>query len=210
MRLFDFIEQDNRIRLSAHLFRQLTRFVITDIAGRRTDQTRNGMFLHKLGHIEPDERFRRIEQFFGKELYKLGFADARGTDENKRSRAALYGKLDTAALNCRRHQIDRFVLPDKVRFQAVFHADQTLNVALHDFCGGNPRPKVNDFRQILFGDGVVGRFFFELRLLMVAGNQFRADVRQRGIFFVFLGLVVFGFRRSDKFLFFGFQLVFVL
>ena len=168
------------------------------------------MFLHKFGHIEPNERFRRIEQFFGKKFYKLGFADARGTDKNERGRAALNGKLDTAALNGRRHQINRFVLPDQVRFQAVFHADQTFDVALHNFRGGNPRPKVNDFRQILFGDGVVGSFFFELRLLLVTGNQFRADVRQRGIFFVFLRFVVFGFRRSNEFLFFGFQLVFML
>ena len=66
MRLFDFVEEDDRIRLPADRLRQLAAFFITNVTGRSTDQPRNTVLLHVLGNFEahytrssrPGPRFR--------------------------------------------------------------------------------------------------------------------------------------------------------
>src|SRR5215471_5404982 len=45
VRLFDLVEQNDRIGTPAHGFRQLSRFFVADIAGRRADHARDGVFL---------------------------------------------------------------------------------------------------------------------------------------------------------------------
>ncbi len=50
--LFDFIEQQYAMRLLGDRLGEQTALVETDIARRRTDQTRYGVTLHILGHVE--------------------------------------------------------------------------------------------------------------------------------------------------------------
>jgi hypothetical protein len=52
MRLLDFIEQQHAVRLLGDGFGQQTALIEPDIARRRTDQTRYGVALHVLGHVE--------------------------------------------------------------------------------------------------------------------------------------------------------------
>ena len=51
MRLFNFIEQNDRIWFSADFFGQLAALVVSDVAGRRADQLGNAVFFHILGHV---------------------------------------------------------------------------------------------------------------------------------------------------------------
>ena len=53
---FDLIEEQNGIRAAAHLFGELTGFIVADIAGGRTDDLRDRVLFHELRHIEADER----------------------------------------------------------------------------------------------------------------------------------------------------------
>ena len=63
MCFFNFIEQNDRIRLSPYLFGQLSSFIITDISRRRTNHSCNRMLFHKFCHIQPNQRVIVIEQF---------------------------------------------------------------------------------------------------------------------------------------------------
>src|SRR5690554_999419 len=54
--LFDFVEDDNAVRTATNGLGQLTGVLITDIAGRRTDQTSDRVPLHELAHVKLDER----------------------------------------------------------------------------------------------------------------------------------------------------------
>ena len=64
MRFLDLIEKNNGIRFAAYLLRQLTRFVVTDIPRRRSDDPRYRVLLHEFAHVKAYKRFGRIKQFF--------------------------------------------------------------------------------------------------------------------------------------------------
>jgi len=65
MCFFDLVEQDNRIRATTNRFCQVTAFLVADIARRGTDESRNRVLLHELGHVETNHRIICIEQKVG-------------------------------------------------------------------------------------------------------------------------------------------------
>ena len=65
MRFFDFVEQNHRIRATAHGFGQLPAFIITDVARRRANHPAHIEVLGVLAHIKTHERTFIIEQEFG-------------------------------------------------------------------------------------------------------------------------------------------------
>src|SRR5947209_1704713 len=56
VRLFNLIKQDNAIGASMYRLGQLTCLIIADIAWRSADEPGDMMALHKLGHIQLDQR----------------------------------------------------------------------------------------------------------------------------------------------------------
>ena len=62
MGLFDLVEEHHRIGLAADLLRQLARFVIAHIAGRRTDQLGDRVLFHILGHIHPNQGVHTVKE----------------------------------------------------------------------------------------------------------------------------------------------------
>ena len=52
MRLFDFVEQNHRVGFAANGFSQLAAFFKAHISRRRAEQTRDGVLLLILGHID--------------------------------------------------------------------------------------------------------------------------------------------------------------
>ena len=61
VRLFDFIEQHHTVRAPADCFAELPAFFVADVAGRRANQPRHGVFLHVLAHVDPHHRIFVIE-----------------------------------------------------------------------------------------------------------------------------------------------------
>ena len=56
MRLFDFVQQHDRVGRALHTLGELTTLFIAHVSWGRTDQLRNRVLFHKLGHIEADQR----------------------------------------------------------------------------------------------------------------------------------------------------------
>ena len=56
VRFLDFVEQHDRIRPAADRLGELATLLVTDVAGRRTDQARGRELLHVLAHVDLDER----------------------------------------------------------------------------------------------------------------------------------------------------------
>ena len=52
VRLFDLVEQQDRVRLLADGVGQEPALVESDVAGRRADQARDGVLLHVLAHVQ--------------------------------------------------------------------------------------------------------------------------------------------------------------
>ena len=155
MCLFDLVEQNDRIRLAAHLFGELARLIIADIAGRRTDDAGNAVLFHKFGHIKADECFRCIEQLVSQLLDQLCLPPARGAHKDKGSRTAAGTDLHTAAADSCRYEGYRLVLADHLGFQRFLQARQAAQVALDDFARGNASPELNDVGQVVLCDTVV-------------------------------------------------------
>ena len=58
------------------------------------------MLFHKLGHIQADERFGRVEQVGGKGIDKLGLSHAGGTCEDERNGLSLVSDAGAVAPGC--------------------------------------------------------------------------------------------------------------
>ena len=56
MGFFDFVEEHHGVGTATHRFGELAALFVSDITGRRTDETAAGEFLHVLGHVDLDER----------------------------------------------------------------------------------------------------------------------------------------------------------
>ena len=85
MRLFDLVEQDDRIRFTANCFRQLSTFIVTDISRRCTDQTSRTEFLLILAHIDTGHAVLIVKQVFSQRFGKLGLTYTGRTEEDERT-----------------------------------------------------------------------------------------------------------------------------
>ena len=107
------------VGLAADLLGQLSGLVIADIAGRRADELGDGVLLHILGHIQPDQAVGRVKQVGGQLLDQLRLAHAGGADEDEATRACCLGEMPTRLRRMARgHGVHGLVLPDDVLLQA--------------------------------------------------------------------------------------------
>ena len=144
MRLFDLVEQHHRIRTAADLFGQLSRLVVPDVSGRRSDDPGNAVLLHKLRHIQADKRFGRMEQVGGKRFYKFGLSHAGRSGKDKGNRFSLVGNARTVALDRPCDRLHRLVLTDNAPLQAGLQLVDLLKLVFADIGCGNSRPDLND------------------------------------------------------------------
>ena len=113
MRFFDFIEEHHRIGFPPHGFGQLSALVIAYVARRRSDQTRDGMLLLILAHVDTGHQRFVIEQVFRQRFRQLGLTYTRGTEEDERTNRPLRVlQAGTAPAHGVGYGLDGFVLTD--------------------------------------------------------------------------------------------------
>ncbi len=129
------------IRLAPDGLAQLAAFLVADIAGRRADQTRDGVFLHVFAHVDADHGVLVVEQKFRERARQLRFADAGRAEENERAdRAILILQTGASAPDGIRNRDDGFVLADDALHQALFHFHQLLALAFLQARNRDVRP----------------------------------------------------------------------
>src|SRR5438105_18601 len=111
MRLLDFIEQNNGVRVPLYAFGQLPAFLVADVARRRSDQLRHGMLFHELRHIEADQRFLTAEEELSQRPRHFRLSDAGWSQEKERTRRPVW-RLQARARtpDCASERVDRGVL----------------------------------------------------------------------------------------------------
>ena len=167
VRLLDFIEEDNGIRLATHFLGQLTAFLVADISRRRSDETRRGMLLHVLGHVDPHDRILISEHGLGKSSCQLGFTYPGRTQEDEGAHWALR-ILQSCACPANRTAdgFDGFLLADHAAVKNFFQIQKTLGLFFLQFIDGNTGPvgdNVGDVLRRYLGIGT-SLFFFPLIL----------------------------------------------
>ncbi len=83
VRFLDLVEEDDAVGLASHRLGELPAFVVSDVAGRRTDQPAHGMLFHVLGHIDLDQGVLVAEEELGQRTGQLRLAHPRGAEEDK-------------------------------------------------------------------------------------------------------------------------------
>ena len=113
VRLLYLIKEHYRVRLSPDCLGQLSALVISDIAGRRSDQTAHGEFLHVLTHIKSDHIALIVKERLSQRLRQLRLAHAgRSQEEERTDRLARVLDACLASLYSLYHQLHSLVLTD--------------------------------------------------------------------------------------------------
>ena len=89
MGLFNFVEQDDRVRATSDLLGELTTFVVSHVAGRATEEAGHAVGLHEFGHIEPNHGVVSAEHLGCQGTRQLGLPDAGGAEEEEAANRAL-------------------------------------------------------------------------------------------------------------------------
>ena len=180
VRLFDLVKQNDGIRSAAHGFGQLAALLVAHISGRRADQTRHGELLHILRHIDAHQILFIVKQRLCQRLGKLCLADARGAKEQERAeRPVRVLNACSASLDSLRDDAHGLILADNTLVQRIFEMQQLVAFALHQSCGRDTRPALDDLGDLLFRDLVaeqtrllaaLRQFFLLLQLLFRFGQ----------------------------------------
>src|SRR5882762_6443899 len=133
VRLLDLVQQDDRIRGALYALGKLSTLFVAHISRRRTDQLRDRVLFHELGHVEADQRLIAAEHELSQGAGDFGFADARGAEEQERADGPVRAlQASTAATDGAGQRSDRLVLRDDPLVQLFFNAQQLLRLFLLD------------------------------------------------------------------------------
>ena len=182
--LLDLVEQDHGERPPADLLGELAAFLVTDVAGRGSEQPGHRVLLHVLAHVELDQRVLVAEQELGQRLGQLRLADAGRASEDERAAGTLRVLQAGPGTPDRLGQrLDRVVLADHPAVQLVLHPEQPLRFLFgqleHRDAGGGGEDLGDEFLVHLGHDVHVAG----LPLLLAGGllgQQLLLVVPQRG------------------------------
>src|SRR5581483_1076472 len=122
--LFDFVEQDHTVGLTANSLGKLTTLFIADISWRCTNQAGSCMALHKLRHVDFDQSILATEHEFGERFCQLGLTDTGWSHEDERSDGTLgifqTGASATAGAS---DLLDSLILADNAGMESIFHLE---------------------------------------------------------------------------------------
>ena len=122
MRLLDFVEQHDAVRLAAHLFAELAAVLEAHVARRRANQSGRIELLAVFVHVYAYQIVFRIEEIFGYGLGQLGLAYAcRAEEEEGAYRPARVFQPGPVPLDRAGNRVDGLVLPDYAFLQPGFH-----------------------------------------------------------------------------------------
>ncbi len=150
VRLLDLVEQDDAVRPSPDGLGQLTALVVADVAGRCPDEPGDGVLLHVLGHVDPDDGPLAVEEEVGERLRKLGLPDAGRSEEQERAeRAVRILKPGPGTPDRVRDGGDCLVLSDDALVEPLLEVDELLHLAFEQLVDRDPGPGGDDGRHVL-------------------------------------------------------------
>ena len=153
MGFLDLVEEHDCVRPSSHGLRELTGFLVADVAGRCANHSRYRVLLLVLRHVDAHHRLLVVEQELGERPGELGLADAgRAEEEEAAERAVRVLQSSARAPDGVGDRGDGFVLTDDAAVEPLLHVDQLLDLTLHQSAHRNARPFADDLRDVLLVD----------------------------------------------------------
>ena len=153
MCLLDLVEEHDGVRATADGFGELAAFVKADVARRRADETRDGVALHILTHVDAHHRGLVVEEELSEGARGFGLADARGAEEDEAADRALgIAEAGAAAANGVGDGREGFILADDALAQTGFHLRELLHLAFEHLGDGDTCPLRDDLGDVLLVD----------------------------------------------------------
>ena len=154
VRLLDLVEQDHLIGPATHGLGERAALLVADIAGRGTNQSGNGVFLHIFRHVDADQRGFIIEQIGGECLGEFRLADTGRAEKHERANGAVrILKTRPRAPDRCRDGNHRLFLPDDTTCEFTFHFQELVLLAFEHFVNGNARPARYDLCNVVCSHG---------------------------------------------------------
>ncbi len=151
VRLLDLVQEDEAVGLAAHGVGELAAVVVADVAGRRADETGDGVPLHELGHVELDHGVFAAEHELGQDAGQVGLADAcRAEEDEDADGTPRVLQAGAGAADGLGHGGDRLVLADDAVVEGLFHLQQARRFLAGDAGDGDAGPHADDFGDVLF------------------------------------------------------------
>eukprot|EP01132_Coremiostelium_polycephalum_P016380 gene16379-biopygen8373 len=146
VRLLDFIEQQYAMWLLGDRLGQQAALVEADIARRRTDQARDGVTLHVLGHVETHQL---DPHGLGQLPRRFGLADAGRPGEQERT-DRLVRRLEASAGQLDRggQRVDGCILTKHGQLEVALQVTQQLPIGGVDVFWRNPRDLRHDILDL--------------------------------------------------------------
>ena len=130
MRLFDLVEQDDAVGVTAHGFRELAALLVADVARRRSDESCDGMLLHVLRHVDADHAALIVEKRLRQGLRQFRLADARRAEEDERADWAVrIFDARTRPQDCLADDAHGLILSNDALMQYIFESQELLALA---------------------------------------------------------------------------------
>src|SRR5260370_41260288 len=100
---------------------KLAAIIVANISRRRTNQARGVLPLHKLRHIQDQERVLVREKRAGQGTRQFAFANAAWANKEKRTDGtAAVANIGVSAPHCPRYKLHGFMLPYNPLVQILF------------------------------------------------------------------------------------------
>ncbi len=77
------VKEDNAVRTAPHALREIAAFVVAHISGRRADEAGDGVFFHKLAHIQAQHGFLAVEKIGCQGLGEFGLSHSGGAQKDE-------------------------------------------------------------------------------------------------------------------------------
>ncbi len=150
MGLLDLVEEDHAVGATPHRLSQLATFLVTHIAGRRTNHTGHRVALLVLAHVQADHGLLVIEEELSQGPAQLGLAHARGAQEDEATDGPV-GILQASTGTAYRVSDGGygFVLPHHAVVQALLYMEQFLDLPFHQAGNGDAGPTGDHLGYVL-------------------------------------------------------------
>mmetsp|Transcript_10351 Transcript_10351/g.25906 ORF Transcript_10351/g.25906 Transcript_10351/m.25906 type:complete len:480 (+) Transcript_10351:1440-2879(+) len=146
---FHFVEEHHRVGTPSYGLSQLPSFLVANVTGRRTYQSRHRVLFHVFRHVDANQGVLRIEHELRECLGQLRLAHACWAHEEEGSRGpARVRQASPGTLNRIRHRLHGLVLPDDTLVQLISEHEELLPLALLEFVHRNSRPLADDVADV--------------------------------------------------------------
>ena len=153
VRLLDLIEQHHAVRISPHLFGELSTLIVTDVSGRGSNEAADRESLHVFGHVDPDHVRVLLVEVSRQSLGKLRLTHTRGTEEDKAAHGALrILQPGPGSANRTANRNDRVMLPDDPLMQIRLHSQELLALGFDELGDRDSGPALDDLSDLGLAD----------------------------------------------------------